>query len=143
MSFQASEKLQAEGCFIGCPTRTPALPGGRSSPRGLMVLSSASLSLGFPLDMRAAIENAFAREESCGFGDDVYSMVGTRGTNSLQNPKAPNRTYMRFSSAKILADTEKEKNNFAGLFLVFLELLFFPLFRDRRLDFMCDLLDSW
>jgi hypothetical protein len=84
-----------------------------------MVLSSASLSLGFPLDMRAAIENAFAREESCGFGDDVYSMVGTRGTNSLQNPKAPNRTYMRFSSAKILADTEKEKNNFAGLFLVF------------------------
>lgn len=42
-----------------------------------MVLSSVSLSLlDFPLDIRAAMENALAREESCGFGDDVYSMSG-------------------------------------------------------------------
>lgn len=40
-----------------------------------MVFSSVSLSLlGFPLDIRAAMEKAFARDESCGFGDDVYSM---------------------------------------------------------------------
>lgn len=40
-----------------------------------MVFSSASLSLlGFPLDIRAAMEKAFARDESCGFGDEVYSM---------------------------------------------------------------------
>lgn len=39
------------------------------------MFSSESLSLlGFPLDIRAAMENAFARDESCGFGDDVYSM---------------------------------------------------------------------
>lgn len=40
-----------------------------------MVFSSVSLSLGFPLDIRAAMEKAFARDESCGFGEDVYSMV--------------------------------------------------------------------
>lgn len=50
---------------------------GRHLPRGLMVLSSVSLSLlDFPLDIRAAMENALARDESCGFGDDVYSMSG-------------------------------------------------------------------
>lgn len=39
------------------------------------MLSSVSLSLlDFPLDIRAAMENALARDESCGFGDDVYSM---------------------------------------------------------------------
>ena len=48
---------------------------GRSSPRGLMVFSSVSLSLlDFPLDIRAAMENALARDESCGFGDAVYSI---------------------------------------------------------------------
>lgn len=48
-------------------------------PRGLMVFSSASFSLlGFPLDIRAAMENAFARDESCGFGEDVYSMTVQR-----------------------------------------------------------------
>lgn len=45
-----------------------------------MVLSSVSLSLlDFPLDIRAAMENALARDESCGFGDDVYSMSGEGG----------------------------------------------------------------
>lgn len=40
-----------------------------------MVFSSVSLSLlGFPLDIKAAMEKAFARDESCGFGVDVYSM---------------------------------------------------------------------
>lgn len=40
-----------------------------------MVFSSASLSLlDFPLDIRAAMEKALARDESCGFGDEVYSM---------------------------------------------------------------------
>lgn len=40
-----------------------------------MVFSSASLSLlGFPLDISAAMEKAFARDDSCGFGEDVYSM---------------------------------------------------------------------
>lgn len=44
-----------------------------------MVFSSASLSLlGFPLDIRAAMEKAFARDESCGFGDEVYSMLMKR-----------------------------------------------------------------
>lgn len=50
---------------------------GRCLPRGLMVFSSVSLSLlDFPLDIRAAMENALARDESCGFGDDVYSISG-------------------------------------------------------------------
>lgn len=44
-------------------------------PNGLIVFSSVSLSLLFPLDIRAAMENAFAREESCGFGEAVYSMA--------------------------------------------------------------------
>ena len=39
------------------------------------MFSSVSLSFVFPLDIRAAIENAFAREESCGFGDEVYSIL--------------------------------------------------------------------
>lgn len=34
------------------------------SPSGLMVFSSDSLSFDFPLDMSAAMEKAFAREES-------------------------------------------------------------------------------
>lgn len=52
-----------------------------------MVLSSVSLSLlDFPLDIRAAMENALARDESCGFGDDVYSMsVGTKQREPDQN----------------------------------------------------------
>lgn len=59
---------------------------GRHSPRGLMVLSSVSLSLlDFPLDIRAAMENALARDESCGFGDDVYSMSGVGGGPSRGN----------------------------------------------------------
>lgn len=61
-------------------------PPGRHSPRGLMVLSSVSLSLlDFPLDIRAAMENALARDESCGFGDDVYSMSGGEGGPSRGN----------------------------------------------------------
>jgi len=73
-------------------------PGGpRScSPRGLMVLSSASWSFGLPLDMSAAMENALAREESCGLGDDVYSMVvGTRRrkrNQPTQHRTEPNRS---------------------------------------------------
>lgn len=51
-----------------------------------MVLSSVSLSLlDFPLDIRAAMENALARDESCGFGDDVYSMSGGEGGPSRGN----------------------------------------------------------
>lgn len=70
-------------------------PGGpRScSPRGLMVLSSASWSFGLPLDMSAAMENALAREESCGLGDDVYSMVvGTRRRKRNQPTQHRTRT---------------------------------------------------
>jgi len=44
-------------------------------PSGLMVFSSDSLSFDFPLDMSAAMEKAFALEESCGFGEEVYSMM--------------------------------------------------------------------
>lgn len=59
---------------------------GRCLPRGLMVFSSGSLSLlDFPLDIRAAMENALARDESCGFGDDVYSISGGR-TGPRINP---------------------------------------------------------
>lgn len=56
-----------------------------------MVLSSVSLSLlDFPLDIRAAMENALARDESCGFGDDVYSMsVAGKGGGG---PSRGNRT---------------------------------------------------
>lgn len=60
---------------------------GRALPRGLMVLSSVSLSLlDFPLDIRAAMENALARDESCGFGDDVYSMSG-RGKHQAEGTR--------------------------------------------------------
>ncbi|TNN51230.1 hypothetical protein EYF80_038550 [Liparis tanakae] len=55
------------------PLKSPC--PSREEDRGLMVFSSVSLSLlGFPLDIRAAMEKAFARDESCGFGDEVYSM---------------------------------------------------------------------
>ncbi len=40
-----------------------------------MVLSSDSLSFDFPLDMSAAMEKAFALEESWGFEEEVYSMM--------------------------------------------------------------------
>ncbi len=40
-----------------------------------MVLSSDSLSFDVPLDMSAAMEKAFALEESWGFGEEVYSMM--------------------------------------------------------------------
>lgn len=43
-----------------------------------MVLSGDSLSLELPLDMRAAMEKALAREESCGLGGGVYSMATVR-----------------------------------------------------------------
>lgn len=37
------------------------------------------MSLELPLDMRAAMEKALAREESCGLGGGVYSMASRRG----------------------------------------------------------------
>lgn len=49
-----------------------------------MVLSGDSLSLELPLDMRAAMEKAFAREESCGLGGGVYSMATARGRGSVR-----------------------------------------------------------
>lgn len=52
------------------------------------MFSSGSLSLlGFPLDIRAAMENAFARDESCGFGDDVYSMSGHKDRTKKKKKK--------------------------------------------------------
>lgn len=47
-----------------------------------MVFSSASFSLAFPLDISAAMEKAFAREDSCGLGDAVNSM----SVSGEQNP---------------------------------------------------------
>lgn len=78
---------------------------GRILPRGLMVLSSVSLSLlDFPLDIRAAMENALARDESCGFGDDVYSMsVGTKQTKIFHwRPKKSSRCSSSSSSRCVL-----------------------------------------
>lgn len=49
-----------------------------------MVLSGDSLSLELPLDMRAAMEKALAREESCGLGGGVYSMATARGRGSVR-----------------------------------------------------------
>lgn len=48
-----------------------------------MVFSGDSLSLELPLDMRAAMEKALAREESCGLGGGVYSMVTVRGRSGV------------------------------------------------------------
>lgn len=59
------------------PTDTSGRPSPHS-PSGLMVLSEDSLSLELPLDMRAAMEKALAREESCGLGGGVYSMATHR-----------------------------------------------------------------
>ena len=59
-------------------------PAHPRSPRGLMVLSAASLSLELPLDMRAAIEKALARDESCGFGGGVYSMASPAGAARIR-----------------------------------------------------------
>lgn len=36
------------------------------------------MSLELPLDIRAAMEKALAREESCGLGGGVYSMATRR-----------------------------------------------------------------
>lgn len=63
----------------GTDGRTPAGHPCPHSPSGLMVLSGDSLSLELPLDMRAAMEKALAREESCGLGGGVYSMASRRG----------------------------------------------------------------
>lgn len=57
-----------------------------------MVFSSASFSLlGFPLDIRAAMENAFARDESCGFGEDVYSMSVQKARTRKYSPLNKNK----------------------------------------------------
>lgn len=47
-----------------------------------MVLSGDSFSLELPLDIRAAMEKALAREESCGLGGGVYSMASRRGSGA-------------------------------------------------------------
>lgn len=70
------------------------------------MFSSVSLSLlGFPLDIRAAMEKAFARDESCGFGDDVYSMsvrrLGTKysplnNSNKKNPPETPPVVFFSF-----------------------------------------------
>lgn len=49
-----------------------------------MVFSGDSLSLELPLDMRAAMEKALAREESCGLGGGVYSMATVRGRSAVR-----------------------------------------------------------
>lgn len=67
-------------------------------PRGLMVFSSGSLSLlDFPLDMRAAMEKALARDDSCGLGEDVYSM-----SLMLRHPR-----YSPLNRTEILRDAEQ------------------------------------
>lgn len=65
-------------------------------PSGLMVFSSDSLSFDFPLDMSAAMEKAFALEESCGFGEEVYSMMRVLKTilNSTNVQMKP-RSYFK------------------------------------------------
>lgn len=61
-----------------------------------MVFSSGSLSLlDFPLDIRAAMENALARDESCGFGDDVYSISGRGGENRTKNKSSEGKRASR------------------------------------------------
>lgn len=61
-----------------------------------MVFSSDSLSFDFPLDMSAAMEKAFALEESCGFGEEVYSMMRVLKTilNSTNVQMKP-RSYFK------------------------------------------------
>lgn len=72
-----------------------------------MVFSSDSLSFDFPLDMRAAMEKAFALEESCGFGEEVYSMVRVLKTilNSTNVQSKP-RNYFKLQ-ADILVRIKK------------------------------------
>lgn len=65
-------------------------------PSGLMVFSSDSLSFDFPLDMSAAMENAFALEESCGFGEEVYSMMRVLKTIlNCTNVQSKPRNYFK------------------------------------------------
>lgn len=78
------------------PTHTGGHPLPHS-PSGLMVLSGDSLSLELPLDMRAAMEKALAREESCGLGGGVYSMATRRRSSSAR--RCPDREYRGQRSA--------------------------------------------
>lgn len=67
-----------------------------------MVFSSVSLSLlDFPLDIRAAMENALARDDSCGFGDDVYSISGGEPEQTIpekikEPPEVPPKLLLVF-----------------------------------------------
>lgn len=83
-----------------------------------MVFSSASLSLlDFPLDISAAMEKAFARDESCGFGDDVYSMSVEKSRTQiipllLQKDKKTTTTTQKSSrddTGRLWAPTGKKK----------------------------------
>lgn len=62
-------------------------------PRGLMVFSAASFSLGPPLDISAAMEKALAREESWGLGDAVNSMVPSVRSCSGTWPAKPQSSF--------------------------------------------------
>lgn len=80
------------GRMGGSAACSPPAPGPARSPSGLMVLSAGSFSLGLPLAMRAAMEKALAREESCGLGGAVYSMArgrpgGSVGSGPVVSPR--------------------------------------------------------